>query len=72
MDNIIINGIYQHFKGNKYKVIGIARHSENLENLVVYQKLDNNKELWVRPVKIFSEEVEVDGKRVLRFKNIND
>ena len=61
-------GTYQHFKGNKYRVLGVAQHSETLEKLVVYQKLYGNRGLWVRPLKMFLEKVTVDGKRVPRFK----
>ena len=66
------NGIYQHYKGNKYEVIGIAKHSETLENLVVYRALyDNNvSQLWVRPLKMFTETIENDGKEIERFKYI--
>ena len=68
-------GIYEHYKGKKYKVIGIARHSETLEELVVYMALYDSKEfgrnaLWVRPKKMFLETVIVDGKEVPRFRYI--
>lgn len=64
-------GKYQHSKtGNFYKVIAIAKHSETLEDLVVYESLYNNPEskVWVRPLKMFLESVEIDGKKVPRFK----
>lgn len=61
-------GEYEHYKGKRYKVIGIARHSETLEELVVYQALYGEYGLWVRPLKMFMEEVEIDRKRVPRFK----
>lgn len=69
-------GKYQHFKGNFYEVIGIARHSETLEELVVYKaKYDHPKfgkdSLWVRPKGMFLEKVEVEGKKVSRFKYIS-
>ena len=63
-------GTYKHFKGPEYEVIGLARHSETLEDLVVYR--DSNGELWVRPVKMFLEEVEVNGVKVPRFKYIGE
>lgn len=74
MDKIKL-GKYQHFKGNFYEVIGIARHSETLEELVVYKALYKSKEfgdkvLWVRPKSMFLEKVEVEGKKVSRFKYI--
>ncbi len=63
-------GRYRHYKGNEYRVTGVAKHSETLEELVVYETLYDNPEgkLWVRPKRMFLEEVEVDGKRVKRFE----
>lgn len=66
---IIKLGKYQHYKGGIYKVIGVARHSESLEELVVYQHLDDG-ELWVRPAKMFLETVNIDGKVQKRFKKV--
>lgn len=63
-------GIYQHFKGNKYEVIGIAKHSETLEEMVVYKALYRNGDLWIRPIKMFLEKVEINNKLVDRFKYI--
>lgn len=65
-------GVYIHYKGKKYRVIGSAKHSETLEDLVVYETLYKNKlsKLWVRPLKMFKEKVMVDGKAVPRFKLI--
>jgi hypothetical protein len=65
-------GIYKHYKGHNYKVIGTARHSETLEELVVYQALYDSEEfgtnaLWVRPVKMFLETVMVSEREVPRF-----
>ncbi|MDD4930942.1 MAG: DUF1653 domain-containing protein [Candidatus Colwellbacteria bacterium] len=59
-------GIYCHFKGGEYKVIGMARHSETLEDMVIYCHSDD-KDLWVRPASMFEEEVEKDGKIFKRF-----
>ena len=72
--NNIKNGIYQHYKGNRYEVIGVAKHSETLEDLVVYRALyDNNvSQLWVRPLKMFTETIENDGKEIERFKYIGE
>jgi hypothetical protein len=63
-------GIYQHYKGNKYLVLGVAKHGDTLEEFVVYIALYDNKEskMWVRPLKVFIEKVEVKGKKVPRFK----
>ncbi len=68
-------GKYNHYKGNFYEVIGVARHSETLEELVVYRALYDSEEfgknaLWVRPKKMFLEKVEKDGKLIPRFKFI--
>lgn len=61
-------GIYRHFKGNRYEVIGVARHSETEEDLVVYRPLYGDGELWVRPLAMFTEEVERDGVKRQRFE----
>ena len=68
-------GKYQHYKGQYYEVIGVAHHSETLEELVVYRALYESPEfgnnaLWVRPRKMFLEEVMIEGKKVPRFKFI--
>jgi len=60
-------GIYRHFKGNEYKVIGVAKHSETQEELVVYQALYGEHGLWVRPLKMFTEEVAKEGYEGPRF-----
>ena len=60
-------GRYRHFKGNEYEVIGTARHSETLEELVVYRALYDNGGLWVRPAAMWSESVDRDGYRGPRF-----
>lgn len=66
-------GIYRHYKGKKYLTIGTAKHSETLEELVVYITLYENEEsaIWVRPLKMFLEEVIVNGKKIPRFKKVN-
>lgn len=68
--NEIIPGIYRHYKGNLYRVIGTAKHSETLEELVIYKAMYENEEggLWVRPKSMFLEEVEIDGQKIPRFK----
>ena len=60
-------GKYKHYKGQFYDVIGVARHSETEEELVVYRALYGEKGLWVRPLKMFDETVEVDGVKQKRF-----
>lgn len=54
----IKKGIYRHFKGNEYEVLGIASHSENQEKYVVYRALYGEHKLWVRPIAMFLEEVD--------------
>lgn len=63
-------GKYEHYKGNKYQVLGIALHSETLEELVTYKALYGEHLTWVRPLKMFLEDVEIDGKKQPRFKYI--
>ena len=63
-------GEYEHYKGNRYEVLFIARHSENLEKLVVYRGLYGSNDVWVRPYEMFIEKVMVDGKPVPRFRFI--
>lgn len=70
--NEIKPGIYRHYKGQQYKVIGEARHSETEEELVVYQCLYGDFSTWVRPKAMFMEQVEMGGKMVPRFKYIGE
>jgi len=67
-----INGTYRHYKGNLYEVIGVARHSETLEEMVVYRALYGDGGLWVRPLAMFCENVEVDGHTVPRFAVVEE
>ena len=61
-------GRYRHYKGNEYTVIGMARHSETLEELVLYRQEYGDHGLWVRPKQMFSETVKVEGQEVPRFQ----
>lgn len=63
-------GIYRHFKGGRYEVIGTARHSETEDLMVVYRAHSGSAELWVRPASMFTEQVLVDGELVARFERI--
>jgi hypothetical protein len=63
-------GRYRHYKGGEYEVVGVARHSETLEPLVVYRPLYNASGLWVRPHAMFFGNVETDGHTVQRFQRI--
>lgn len=60
-------GRYRHYKGGEYEVLGVVRHSESLEPLVLYRPLYNASGMWVRPHAMFLETVEVGGAQVLRF-----
>ena len=70
MSTLKIGKKYRHFKGNEYLVMHIAKHSETLEELVVYQALYGEMGVWVRPLEMFLEQVEVDGQIVNRFEEI--
>ncbi len=65
-------GRYLHYKGKDYQVIGLARHSETEEPLVVYRTLYGDFDLWVRPLAMFNEQVEVDGEAYPRFTFISE
>ena len=60
-------GIYRHYKGQRYRVLGIAQHSETMEQVVVYQALYGDYGLWVRPAAMFCETVELEGEPISRF-----
>ena len=62
---------YRHFKGNVYRVIHIAKHSETLEDIVVYQAMYGERCVWVRPKAMFEEVIERDGKTFRRFEPIS-
>ena len=66
----IRKGKYRHFKGNMYEVIGTAKHSETLEEMVVYRALCGDGELWVRPAEMWNETVIRDGKTFKRFEYV--
>ena len=63
-------GVYQHYKGNLYQVLHIAKHSESEEELIVYRALYGDYGVWVRPLVMFAGTVEVNGEAVQRFKLI--
>ena len=65
-------GKYRHFKGNEYEVIAIAKHSETLEEMVVYKALYGDGDIWVRPAKMWDEAIERDGKTFKRFEYIGE
>ena len=65
-------GIYRHYKDKLYQVIGVARHSETEEEHVVYRPLYGERGLWIRPLSMFDETIELDGVKVKRFTFIED
>lgn len=65
-------GRYRHHKGGEYRVLGVVRHSETLEPLVLYRPLDGDRGDWVRPYAMFFEQVTVDGRTRPRFERIGD
>ena len=72
MTETVKPGRYRHFKGNYYEVIGVARHSETGEELVVYRPLYGEGGLWVRPLSMWNEIVERDGKTSRRFTFVGE
>lgn len=70
--NPIPFGRYRHYKGNEYKVIGFAKHSETLEDMVVYKALYGEGGTWVRPLSMWENLIEADGKTVKRFEYIGE
>lgn len=66
--SIIVDSLYEHYKGLRYKIIGVARHSETLEELVVYQALYGEGGIWVRPLAMFLENIVINGQSKPRFK----
>ena len=64
---MIQKGIYRHYKGNLYEVIGMAKHSETVEDMVIYKALYGDCETWVRPAYMWDEIIEVNGEQVKRF-----
>ena len=72
MEDQIRPGRYRHFKGNFYEVLGVARHSETGEQLVVYRPLYGERGLWVRPLSMRNETVERDGQTFRRFTYVEE
>ncbi|OQW41045.1 MAG: hypothetical protein A4C66_10285 [Nitrospira sp. HN-bin3] len=65
-------GVYRHYKGQQYEVLGVARHSETEEEFVVYRALYGDRGLWIRPIAMFTESVEKEGVSVPRFSRIDE
>jgi hypothetical protein len=70
--NMFQTGKYRHYKGKEYEAIGLAKHSETLEDMVVYRALYGEKELWTRPLEMFIQDVEIGEKKMPRFERIGD
>jgi hypothetical protein len=70
INKLVINGKYRHYKGNFYRVLHEAKHSETLEDMVIYRGLYKNGGIWARPKAMFLEDVEIDGVKQPRFKLI--
>ena len=69
---VVIGGKYEHYKGKTYRVLAVAKHSETLEEMVVYQQLYGEEGIWVRPLDMFLETVEVEGNVIPRFRYIEE
>ncbi|HBH81041.1 MAG TPA: DUF1653 domain-containing protein [Nitrospira sp.] len=69
---VVLPGVYRHYKGQQYEVMGIARHSETEEEFVVYRALYGDRGLWIRPLAMFTESVEKEGVSVPRFSRIDE
>ena len=67
-----MNQYYRHFKGNIYRVLHIAKHSETLEDMIVYQAMYGERGIWVRPKTMFEETIERDGKVIRRFEEVTN
>jgi hypothetical protein len=65
-------GLYRHYKGGEYRVMGVARHSETEELLVVYQPQYGERGWWVRPLSMFTEQVKIEGRLIPRFQHIEE
>ena len=72
MEEAVIGGIYRHYKGNNYKLLAVATHSETLEKMAVYQALYGERGILVRPLAMFMETIEKDGQSLKRFELIEN
>jgi hypothetical protein len=65
-----VGDIFEHYRGNRYKIVAIARHTETLEEMVVYQAMQRDRECWVRPLGMFLETISIDDEQRPRFKKV--
>lgn len=70
-ESLVPGSIYEHYRGNTYKVLAVGRNSETLEEVVIYQDLNGNHDVWSRPLPMFVENIEINGNAVPRFKLIS-
>ena len=70
--DLIPLGVYRHYKGNKYEVIGFAKHSETLEDMVIYKALYGEYGTWIRPFSMWDNLIDLDGKTVIRFEYLSE
>ncbi len=70
-DSLVPGSIYENYKGNGYKLLSVGRNSETLEEVVIYQDLNGNQDVWSRPLSMFLENIELDGDTVSRFKQVS-
>ena len=72
MNNLIVGGLYRHYKGNTYKIIALGKHSETLEELVVYKRIEDDiKDVWVRPLNSFVSSVDNGDNGIPRFEYVD-
>lgn len=71
-ETLVSGRLYEHYKGHRYKLLHVARHSETLEEYVVYQALYGDHGIWIRPLQMFLEEVLINGKNTPRFKPVEE
>ncbi len=69
--SVELGSLYEHYKGLRYKILAVARHSETLEEMVIYEALYGEHDVWARPLSMFLESITIDGKIQPRFKRID-
>ncbi|MCS6304911.1 MAG: DUF1653 domain-containing protein [Nitrospira sp.] len=69
---MVLPGVYRHYKGQQYELLGVARHSETEEEFVVYRALYGDRDLWIRPLAMFTERIKQGGVSVPRFSRIEE
>ena len=72
IDQVVALGIYEHYSGKRYQVLGVAQHTETSETVIVYRSLYGDFALWVRPKSMFLEHIEKNGQLIPRFKLVSN